>query len=372
VACRARAGGGCERVSEEPSHASELEALGREVPPHRPRYRDWRVWVGLAITLFCVWIAVRGIPMQDVARAIGAANFWPLVLGSAPFYVASIWYRALRWRHLTNPIAPMSRGVLFRSTALGFMANNLLPLRIGEFVRSWTLARETRTPLSAVVGTVVLERVIDVVTVLLLAFASLTYVGKSSAVGGVLERGSNLLLPAALAPLAALIVMRAAPDFTIRVVHLVLTPFPERIRESAERLLRSFMDGLGALKGGSHIFWIGFHSVMIWLVTSTGPMLVAIWAFDLDLGSWVDTLFASWILLAAVGVAVAIPSAPGFIGPYQLAFTTVLVRFGVDKPTALAMGVLAWIAFWSTLTLQGLLVLRATRTSLSELASHSE
>jgi uncharacterized protein (TIRG00374 family) len=359
-------------VSDESSQLNELEALGAELPPPRPRHRDWRVWAGLAVTVFCVWIAVRGIPMAEVARAIRDANFWPLVLCSAPFYVAAIWYRALRWRHLTNAIAPMSRGVLFRSTALGFMANNLLPLRIGEFIRSWTLAKETRTSLSAVVGTIVLERVIDVASVLLLAFAALTYVGKSSAVGGVLAQGSNLLVPIALAPLAALIVMRSAPDFTIRVVHRVLAPFPDRIAESSERVLRSFMQGLGALKGGSHLFWIVFHSAMIWLVTSTGPMLVAIWAFDLDLGNWLDTLFASWILLGAVGVAVAIPSAPGFIGPYQLAFVTVLVRFGVDKPTALAMGVLAWIAFWVTLTLQGLVVLRSTHTSLSELASHSE
>jgi hypothetical protein len=188
----------------------------------------------------------------------------------------------------------------------------------------------------------------------------------------VLEQGSNLLVPAALAPLAALVLMRSAPNFVIRATHFILTPFPDRVAGSVESGLRSFIQGLGALRGGSHLFWIVSHSMMIWLVTSTGPILVAFWAFGLDLGSWVDTLFASWILLGAVGVAVAIPSAPGFIGPYQLAFTTVLVRFGVDKPTALAMGVLAWVAFWVTITLQGLLVLRATHTNLSELARHSE
>ncbi len=114
------------------------------------------------------------------------------------------------------------------------------------------------------------------------------------------------------------------------------------------------------------------HSALIWLVASTGPIVLGLWAFDVDLGSARDTLVACWILLGAVGVAVAIPSAPGFIGPYQLAFKAVLVRFGVDPATSLAMGVVVWAIFWSVLTLQGLLVLRSSRLSFSELFSTSK
>ena len=76
--------------------------------------------------------------------------------------------------------------------------------------------------------------------------------------------------------------------------------------------------------------------------------------------------------VSEVGVAVALPSAPGFIGPYQLAFKAVLVRFGVEPATALAMGVLVWFAFWLTLTLQGLFFLRGSNRSLAELARHTE
>jgi uncharacterized membrane protein YbhN (UPF0104 family) len=76
--------------------------------------------------------------------------------------------------------------------------------------------------------------------------------------------------------------------------------------------------------------------------------------------------------LAAVGVAVAIPSAPGFFGTYQLAFSAVLVAFKVDPATALAMGVLAWFVFWITLTLQGLLMLRFEPTNLAEISRTSE
>jgi hypothetical protein len=218
----------------------------------------------------------------------------------------------------------------------------------------------------------VIERVIDVVSVLLLALGALSLVGRGSDVGGVLQQGSTLLLPVAVAPLLVLVVMRLYPEWVIRVVHLLLSPMPDRYGVSTERMLRSFIGGLGSLSGGTHLFWIVLHSLVIWLVASTGPILVGLWAFGIDLGSPTETLFASWILLGAVGVAVAIPSAPGFIGPYQLAFKTVLVRFGVDPATALAMGVLVWFVFWLSLTLQGLLVLRSAHTSLSELAHTSE
>jgi uncharacterized membrane protein YbhN (UPF0104 family) len=222
------------------------------------------------------------------------------------------------------------------------------------------------------VGTVVLERVLDVVAVLLLVFGSLSYVGRNSDVGGVLEKGSILLLPVAIAPLVGLVTMRFAPDFVIRISHTLLRPFPDRIGEMMERALRSFINGLGALRGGSHLFWIVLHSLVIWLVASTGPILVGLWAFGVDLGTWLENLFGSWLILGAVGAAVALPSAPGFIGPYQLAFKAVLEGFGVDPATALAMGVLVWLVFWLTLTLQGFWVLRRAHTSLSQLTRQPE
>ena len=119
--------------------------------------------------------------------------------------------------------------------------------------------------------------------------------------------------------------------------------------------MNGFVEGLGALRGGRHLFWIALDSVMIWLVTGTAPILLGFYFFGIDLGGPLETLIHAWILLGALGAAVAIPSAPGFIGPYQLAFTAVLVPFGVAKPTALALGVVVWLIFWLILTAQGLL-----------------
>jgi uncharacterized protein (TIRG00374 family) len=295
-----------------------------------------------------------------------------LLIGlSFPCYVLSVWSRALRWRYLTNPIAPIPRGTLFRAQAIGFMVNNLVPLRIGELVRSWYLARETRTSGAAILGTVILERALDIVSLLLLAAAALALLETGSGESRLLATGAKLLIPVALAPLAGLIVVRVAPSRVLSVAALLVRPLPERLGERLLGMLQRFSNGLEALSGGTHLFWIVFHSVIIWLVWSTIPVLAAALAYDLDLGTPFQMIVASWILLGAVGVAVAIPSAPGFFGPYQLAFKEVLERFGVDPATALGMGLVVWVVFWASLTLLGLAVMRLSRASLAELTRQS-
>lgn len=340
-----------------------------------PSWKDWRVWSGFAVAGFCIWLAVRGIPLSEVAEAIARSNFWTLLLFSAPCYLLSVYFRALRWRHLVRPVAEVPRSLLYRSTALGFMANNLLPLRVGEVIRAWSLARDSGTSMAAVVGTVALERVLDAVTVVAMSLGGLAYLlgsqgntsEGSSELARILSQGAVFLLPAAAAPIAILVVLRGMPEKSIAFVKVCMTPLPPRFREPAESGLRSFIQGLGALRGGVHLFWIGLHSVTIWLVAGTAPILLGFYWFGVHLGGPWESVVHAWILLGALGAAVAIPSAPGFIGPYQLAFTAVLVPFGVAKATALAMGVVVWFIFWLTLTVQGLLYLALGRSDLFEL-----
>ncbi|MEE2672346.1 MAG: lysylphosphatidylglycerol synthase transmembrane domain-containing protein [Myxococcota bacterium] len=337
-----------------------------------PAWRDWRVLLGIAITLFAFGVAIRGIPVADVIESMRGANLSVLLGLSLPAYAASVVFRGLRWRHLTNPIAPVSRTLLCRGVAIGFMVNNLVPLRIGEVVRAWYVSRESGVSGSAVFGTVVLERVLDVVAVVVIALGALSFAGAGSAESTFLSRGAILLLPAGLVPLIGLVLLRVAPAFVLRVVLWLAKPLPSRVSSLIERILRNFTDGLGALSGGSHLFWIAFHSVMIWIILSVIPMLAGLLAFGIDVGSPGEMLMVSYIALGAVGVAVAIPSAPGFFGTYQLAFKTVLEQFGVESATALALGLVVWFVFWAALTVAGLAVMRSGGTRLRDLTRRAQ
>ncbi len=332
--------------------------------------RDYRVWLGLAITVLFGWFAIRDVDLGLVVAVIRQAN-WLLLVGlSVPSYLAVVQLRAVRWRHLTDPIQPIEVRPLFRATAVGFMVNNIFPLRVGEVIRPWYLSREVGAPSAALFGTVILERVID--TIMVIGLATFAIALRGAGEGGVLGQVAIALIPVAVAPLLGLIVLRAAPQWIVRVASWLLRPFPARFGSYAVEVLGRFSAGLGALKGGSHLFWIAFHSIVVWFVASTIPILAGFWALGIDFGSPYETLVAAWVTLAAVGMAVAIPSAPGFFGTYHAACKLALEPFGVTPETAVALGTLLHAVFWVTLTLLGLAALRSRKTSWKDLERAAE
>jgi hypothetical protein len=300
-----------------------------------------------------------------VVATIRQANWFVLLGLSVPSYLAVVQLRAMRWRHLTDPIQPIGIPPLFRATAVGFMANNIFPLRVGEVIRPWYLSREVGASSTALFGTVVLERAIDTIVVIGLAVTAIALRGA----GGdeALAKVAIALIPVAVAPLIGLVVLRVAPNRVIGLARWFLRPFPAHLGNRLIDALSRFGDGLGALRGGAHLFWIGFHSIVVWFVASTIPMLAGFWALGINFGSPFETLVAGWFTLAAVGMAVAIPSAPGFFGTYHAACKLALEPFGVTPEVAVALGTLLHGVFWVTLTLLGFAVLRSRHTSWGEL-----
>jgi uncharacterized protein (TIRG00374 family) len=264
---------------------------------------------------------------------------------------------------LLAPIHEFSTGQLFRASAVGFMANNIFPLRMGEVIRSWYLAREGGGSRAAIFGTVILERVIDMVTVIALAFGMLALLGA----GGdqTIARGAFLLVPIAVAPALGLLVLEIAPDPSIAFVSRVARVFSTRLAEFLEYTLHRFSEGLGVLRSGRRLFRVALYTLAIWLLASSVPLLAAFAAVGVDFGSFYDTLVAAWVTQAAVGMAIALPSAPGFFGPYHFACKVALERFGIPSETAVALGTLIHAVFWLSLTALGFAVLRVRHTSLA-------
>lgn len=326
-----------------------------------------RVLLSFAVTAVALWFALRDLDFGGVWTSISRASLLPLLGLSVPAHLLNIWLRGLRWRHLTDAVMPIPRATLVRGQAVGFMANNVFPLRIGELLRAWYVARETGASGAAILGTVIVERVVDAIVVLALA-AVVLGLGGAQAAG--LETRTVLLplLTIALAPLAFVLVLRIAPERLIGLGSRVWSRLlPAHASERLSSGLHHLAEGLRGLRGGASLAWVSAYSLVLWLVVAVVPLAATLWALHVDLGTPRQFALACYALLMWVGAAVAIPSAPGFFGPYHAACWVALRPFGVSKEVAIALGTLAHGVFWLTTTLTGLLVMRSRATPLPDL-----
>jgi uncharacterized protein (TIRG00374 family) len=331
------------------------------------RARDPRIWIGFAIAAVFLWFAFRDVDFSEVVRQVASAD-WLILLGlSLPAYLLAVYLRAARWRYLIGDIVPTATGPLFRATAVGFMANNIFPLRIGEVVRAWHLKHETGGSGSAIFGTVVLERVLDSFVFLAMALVVAAVYGSAA-----LSRSGQGVLVALLGvlalPVAGVVALRAFPEQALALGAFLTRPLPERVRERFQETLRLLTAGIRALRSGHSFFWVALHTLSLWLVVAVIPYVAGIIALGVDVGSPLRILAAAYVTMTLVGIAIAVPSSPGFFGPYHAACWWALALFGVPKAQAVALGTTVHGVFWVSLTLLGLVVLRVQHESLAEIA----
>ena len=256
-------------------------------------------------------------------------------------------------------------GIMLNELLQEVGALGALAMLVGLVAMDGSTEASSQVRAATLFGTVILERVIDTVTVIALAVVLVSVWGSGGE--GLIADVARYLLPLAIIPAVGLLLLRTAPDRMIGWTMFVMRPLPLRFSSAVERLLRQFSAGLGSLRSGMHLFWIGVDSLLIWFVASTVPVLAGFWALGVNLGSPIETLVAAWTMLVAVALAVALPSAPGFFGPYHLAARMALEQFGIPAETAVAVGTLVHAVFWLTLTGLGLAVLWSGQTSLRDL-----
>ena len=312
----------------------------------------WKSVVGLSVSVLLLWWVFRGEDLGAITAEVADANPWWLL---ASVFVATSGYlvRAMRWKVLLSPLRPRTGlRARFAATSIGFMANNLLPARAGEFARAWSLARLERMRVSSCLATLAAERLLDGVTVVGLLVVSLSLPGfpADTALAGELAgralAGLVIVLAVAL-PGVALVLAR--PGVVLAVARRAASRLPGRARERVLSVLEGLMRGLGALgsprlvvsaAAWSLVFWL-WHSASFWL---------GFRAFGIEAG-YAEALFLNGI----TALAVALPSAPGFFGPFEAAVRVVLVNvLGVPENPALAFAAGYHIAAFIPVTAIGL------------------
>ncbi len=322
--------------------------------------RDFRFWFGLGVTALCLWLALRDVDLKAIAQALMEAEWWLIVVVAMPCQVACIYLRAVRWKFLTDPIQPIGWRALSRATFIGFAGNNLLPLRVGEFLRAWALAREVGGQATPFFGTIVFERVLDTLcfVVMLLAVLAFHSFGEGEAIspGGVAS--------IAVVGLCGLAAVRFFPDPLLKLLSFFCRPLPESWAVRIEGLARSLMLGISSLRGFRPVFGIVAYSFLLWGVLVMIPFLVGMDAAGVKFDTPQETLLAAYCSLVVVILFISAPSAPGFFGTYHLAVQFALADFGVPPEQGFVVGVLVHLSYWLPVTAIGLFHLMRLRSSL--------
>jgi uncharacterized protein (TIRG00374 family) len=283
------------------------------------------------------------------------------VLVSVVLGIAGLYARALRWQWLFPP-GPRPPGIV-PATMIGYMANNLLPLRAGEVVRIYTAARRVREaePLSStqafwlVAATVVIERVLDSLALVLI----LTVLVFLTPVPAPVEWAAGLLLAIDVIGVALLVTMARAPHLGRRLVAR-LTGRWTRLEQMALSMFDTALRGLDGVRTPAHALRIAAWTPIVWLLPAAAAWAM-LRAMHLDL-----PFMAGWVVLAFVGIGISVPSAPGYLGVFHFAAKLALEIFGVASSTALAYALIYHASAVVPITLLGWLYLLREHVSLGD------
>ena len=303
------------------------------------------------LTLALLGWFFRQADLSQVWREIREAKPWALALLLG---ITGLTYllRALRWQFLLRPLGPTRLSQAFRTTVMGFAANTVLPLRAGEMVRPYLLARREGLSVPATITTIILERLLDLMTVLVFLGLFVVFFDpgldrvnaavyksvKLGGLGGALGSGAVLLV---------LGLNAVRPVLTHRLVDACLRVVPVRFRSRLSALIYGLLDGLAVTRDLTRLAQAIALSFPLWLSIATGIWLVTV-AFHMTV-----PFTGSFLIMALLTVGVAAPT-PGAVGGFHEAFRIgTAVFYGVDNDRAVGAAIVLHAASFIPVTLLG-------------------
>jgi glycosyltransferase 2 family protein len=319
--------------------------------------------LGIAVAAGLLFWALRGVHLSEVVLHLRAARWLPLAL-AVVLATATFPLRLVRWRLLLRddrgdalPAMP-----LWHAVAIGFMANNLLPFRAGELVRTFAATRLAGARFSAVLSSIAVERIFDGLTVVaLLTFALLVSdLPPDVAVAGVsLRHAAQAAGAMGLGALVAAVLMVAFPLAAERLVRQVLPA--GRLTDRIVALLEGIRHGLAALRSPTRLAGVVFWSFAVWLVNA--------WAFYAGFDAFgIPVSFAGALLLQGVLIfGITVQFTPGFVGQFEAAIVAALALYEVPNALASSYAIAFHAATFLPIILLGAWSLARTPVGLRDL-----
>ena len=316
-----------------------------------------KVGIGILVSVFFLWLSVRNVDFVEAWRHVQSMERWYLV-PYALLIVAEVLIRAWKWQFLLEPTKRCSFWKLNSATLIGLFANNVLPARAGEFVRAYAGARMEGISYSTSFATVVVDRVLDGLTVTAIFLVTLLVQPLPDEIKAAGFGAAAIYL----ATLIVLIGLIANERLTLRLLALLLRPFPHQLGAFVMRTARTFVEGLGVFRSPRLMFATTLISFAIWAGYALSLYIMFL-AFNIDL-----SILHAFVVLLILTIVLTLPSTPGFVGAMEWAITFGLGLFGVDPDQAFAVAVVYHVTQYLPVTLAGLIALSLARLSVADIA----
>lgn len=310
--------------------------------------KRWMIWLGLLISAFFLYFAFREIHFGELWNTLLSVQLWWLLPGLVAYFGA-VFLRTWRWQFLLKPLKQIGMKVTFPILTIGYMGNNVFPLRLGEVLRAVVLKRREGVSISASLATIVVEHIFDAVVVVGFVLLNLgQLVSVSSKSFPWLGNAAGWIAGLFLAGLAIFILVAMYPKTAQHMIRNIISRvLPERMQSPISTIVDQFLDGLMGLRSPKHALTVFVVTFLIWLF-ETGLY----WCVNQSLGLGLN--FSQLMLLnGVVNLVLLIPAAPGGLGTFDAAGRTLLEAQGATAESALGFTLVLRAALWLPITLLG-------------------
>lgn len=301
-------------------------------------------WFGIAVSIAFLYFALRGLKLDEFVSDIQQANLVWIIPGIALYFIAVI-VRTWRWSWLLRPMKKVPVWRLFPLVVIGYMGNNIYPARIGELLRAFLLRKTEGVPMASSLATILIERILDGITMLAFVLIGLPRVPNLSqaVLNGILLASAVFVIAT-----AAFFWLALFPQRADQFAHAVITRVvPHRFQEPLLGMEQKFVQGAQALRNPRDLMMIVLSTTGIWLL-ETGKYWCVSQAFNLSLP------FDGLMLVNGLSnLFTIIPGAPGAVGTFDAGGILGATALGVSNTTAAAYVLTLHVVLWLPVTALG-------------------
>lgn len=291
-----------------------------------------KIGLGIVISTVFLYLAFRKLDFKQMKDAFSKADYG-LIIPSLMIIFTSHWLRSIRWHFLLNPIKNVKVSNLFSALLIGYAANTILPAHLGELLRAYVIGRKRVISVSSVLATIVVERIIDVLSiVMIMAFSLVIY-----PVPAWVKKSGYLMFIFIIGLFFFLIVMKKYTELTMRCLRALLKPFPLKLYQKIDNISRSFLDGLKPMHHSRDYVFIFILSLLIWFCY-WGVIYINFYTFNLVQNFNLDVI-SGLVLLVITTISVVVPSSPGYIGTYHWLCQLSLELFKIPRAIGLTYAI---------------------------------